>query len=216
MAQSAVQLPAHVEACRWFLSTLNEAPIPAVSADAASNYSETAALGYHLARGEVTGNAVATFMEGAAQLAGRTYFATGRAARFEIDGVALLGLSLGYMSQAANADDTTWFAQLLPQSVDALSSDPWQSSLVRAALAILMDTDWPKIDPVLAVSLRSALGQMSDERVLAAAWGATVSGLGETDPVRCAAFLGVFETCASALARLPVHNAGVAELIDIL
>lgn len=215
--QSLSELPAHISACCRFLSPWQNNVSGPADLNSPNSYSQTAAIGFQLTAGNAEDDLLAAFRQGASQLAGRTYFSSGRAARFEIDGVALLGLALGYHSLKAESTETEWLSSLLGKSIEALSGDPWQASLAQAAWTILSGSfNWTQIDATLAVSLRSALGQPSEEDEQTAAWQAVVAGIAETDPVRCAAFQGVFETCVSALARLPIRGAGIAELIEIL
>ena len=215
--QPLSELPVHVEACCKFISAWRGNAANGAVLSIPRSYQETAALGFQLASGGVEPGLANVFLESTSQLSGRTYFGTGRVARFEIDGVALLGIALGYRTLSRAKVETEWLSSLLNESIAALSDDPWQASLVRAATVVLSgDSDWTSVDPVLAVSLRAAFNEDSRSTDRSAAWQAVIDGIGETDPVRRAAHQRVFDVCAAALARLPVHGAGVSELIEIL
>lgn len=209
-------MPSHVAAFCLFISPWQK---ELSSADfhleqGTTEYQSCAANGFLL----ITGNDnKAAFLAGAEHLAGRTYFTGTRAARFEIDGVALLGVALGY--RAANADLVTskWLFALLEQAIKVLADDTWQVSLVKCAKAVLAATpDWSASDPVLTVSLRAVLGQTCTKAEQNVAWLSVLSDFDETDPARRASLQGVFEVCTLALSRLPVHGAGVPELIAVL
>ncbi|MGH1478964.1 MAG: hypothetical protein ACRBM6_09635 [Geminicoccales bacterium] len=207
-------LPAHVTALCEFISPWQCGDAGGEAIEANGTYQSTAAMGYALAAGK---GSESTFLTGAEQLAGRVYFTRGRAARFEIDGVALLGIALGYRTVSSTQDTVDWLMVLLDRAIDALASDPWQASLVCAAKAVLSEMpDWNACHPTLSVSLRAALGEDCAKPERDAAWQGVVAGIGESDPVRRAALQGVFDVCAAALARLPVNGAGLAELIEVL
>tara|TARA_R110000765_G_scaffold252568_2_gene353841 strand:+ start:10298 stop:11491 length:1194 start_codon:yes stop_codon:yes gene_type:complete len=210
-------LPSHVAAFCEFISPWMKASRLLVSPDSGGTYREVAALGYRLAEGARDLESLAKFSDGASLLAGRTFFAGGRALRFEIDGVALLGIALGYQAVKAPSSDTAWLRNCLNQSIAALSDDSWQFSLARAAQGVLSginsNTD---VDPVLTVSLNAAMGEETSQAERGSAWATVIADIDERDATRRAAFQGVYEACAAALARLPVHGAGVRELGELL
>jgi hypothetical protein len=63
-------------------------------------------------------------------LGGRVFFSAGRPLRFEVDGIALLGVALG-AAHAVHADDRKWLAPLLERSSAEVAADAWQLGLVR-------------------------------------------------------------------------------------
>jgi hypothetical protein len=91
-----------------------------------------AALGYGAASALLTPAEDDLLTKEIAHLSGREFFAPGRPLRFEVDGIALLGVSLGV---AAHAKDNghQWLKDLLARSTNDVSGDPWQLGLVRAA-----------------------------------------------------------------------------------
>ena len=64
-------------------------------AEDVQSYQQIAAAGYALARDPSRCGLVAAFKGAFEHLSGRTFFAGGRTPRFEVDGVALVGVALG-------------------------------------------------------------------------------------------------------------------------
>jgi hypothetical protein len=85
-------------------------------------------------------------------LGGRTFFPPGRTPRFEIDGIALLGVALG-AARLFQSDDIGCLTSLLVRSSDEIRSDCWQLGLVRLARRhALGDQDLRIAPPDLAVA----------------------------------------------------------------
>jgi hypothetical protein len=89
-----------------------------------------------------------------AHLGGRTFFAPGRAPRFEVDGIALLGVALG-AARLLPPDETKWLNTLLARSSEEVRSDIWQLGLVRLAQTVLGYQDLRIVPPDLAVAAAS-------------------------------------------------------------
>lgn len=211
------QLPVHVHAFCAFISPWQRHRADMIPTDTGVVYQDIAAKGYKLASSSRAPNLEEEFREGVAQLSGRTYFAPGRVPRFEIDGIAMLGIALGYQFTECAEDEAKWLVKCLRQSRDALNSDPWQSSLVRLGLQVLEGgDDFSGVDPAVIVCMKTIKSVPVIEGEYTAAWSAVISNIGEDDASKLAAFQGVYEACAGALARLPFHGAGVPELIEIL
>lgn len=207
------KIPHHVLAfCKFISPNLKSAALPDYVNGV--QYQQTAINGFYLACGQGGRD---EFLNGVEQLSGRSYFTSGRVERFAIDGIALLGVALGYRSLQPHDVDTSWFFDLIDKSIDALSDDNWQGSLAKAAKSLLLDMPLDDdVDAVLSVSIDSALGREISNDRRHRAWECVLRDLGDSDPSRRAAFQGVYEASVSALARLPVHGAGIPELVEVL
>lgn len=207
-------VPTHVLAfCRLVSPKLRTMTMPEVEAVSVP-YQQTAINGFNLALGidEAT-----EFLAGVEQLSGRSYFTGGKAERFAIDGVALLGVALGYRALKHRDVEKAWFCSLVEKSIEALRGDHWQSGLAYAALRVVQDKPFDDaMDDVLAVGIDTALGRQICKDRRAKAWQSVLENADDSDPSRKAAFQGVYEASVAALARLPVHGAGVSELIEVL
>jgi len=129
-------LPSHVAAFEaWALSRpdeLRSRVSDAISADGQQRHPEhIAAMGYAAAAGLLTDAEKALLTEDLTQLGGRAFFASGRPPRFEIDGVALLGIAMAV--KAIGPVDPRWIASLLSRSAQEVIGDDWQLGLVRGA-----------------------------------------------------------------------------------
>lgn len=207
-------VPPHVLAfCRLVSPKLRAAPAHETK-PVGVPYQQTAINGFNLTLGQ---DDETKFLDGVEHLSGRSYFTGGKAERFAIDGVALLGVALGYRALQHRDVDTSWFVELVAKSTDALGEDPWHGSFARAARLIVHDKPFDEeIDDVLSVSLDSALGRQVCKQRRARAWQSVLENAEDSDPSRRAAFQGVYEASVAALARLPVHGAGLSELVEVL
>lgn len=213
----SADLPSHVHACCAFLSPWLEVSAVSETDISGGTYRDVAAKGFALALDVGKDDLKASFFEGVQRLSGRTFFVPGRAPTFEVDGVALLGVAMGYVAANASQADHSWLRTCLDQSVGALRDDPWQRSLARAAQSALGVTIEPSgIDPILQVALSRRTANAVDDGLRQKAWASLVHDVDESDPTRRAALQGTFEVCAAALARLPIHGAGIVELVEIL
>ncbi|MCB9972641.1 MAG: hypothetical protein H6847_14115 [Hyphomonas sp.] len=213
----ADRLPVHIDACCRYLSPWPKPSCEIEGIESDGSYRRIAAIGFALAQNRQSETLKKAFIEGTQQLAGRVYFTLGRAPTIEVDGVALLGLAIGYNALAPSDADDGWLRVCLEQSVAALQNDRWQCSLAKSAQATLgVSSDKSDIDPVLRVALAERKGDVIEEELRKAAWRVLLENIDEPEPTRRAALQRTFEACASALARLPLHGAGVTELIEIL
>ena len=80
------------------------------------SYQQIATAGYALARDPTKADLVAGFIAAFEHLSGRTFFAEGRTPRFEVDGVALLGVALGASAAEIPEGDIGWLQSLLQRS----------------------------------------------------------------------------------------------------
>ena len=119
-------LPAHVRSlCCFFVRDLRPRLDEEVVAfcklnDQERTYELVACTGYALAAGVGTDEQKKVFTESVERLAGRRFFSTGRTPRFEIDGVALLGVALGLSAAGPNQVETKWLSDLLVKSEAAV------------------------------------------------------------------------------------------------
>ena len=146
-------------------------------------------------------------------MSGRTFFAEGRTPRFEVDGIALLGVALGASAAKIPEGGKEWFAGLLRRSAGTLQGDRWQCDLVEIARGII---DKKHEVSIKDMRLRTAFSETPPEDDRQAAWVEMIACCGNGDPVQVAVNRAVFEQCAASLAALPIVGAGVAELISIL
>lgn len=182
-----------------------------------TNYQDVAAIGFALGSGAQDTALIAAFNEGATQLSGRKYFTSGRAPRFEIDAYAMLGIAIGYWARKVSAVETRWLIDCLEHSIDHLKEDIWQYSLARSAHAVVdKGKDLKEIDPIIHIGIKAAMGISTTKEERTPAWRAMIENIGDQDVARVATYQSVYEVCAAALVRMPVHGAGVNELIDLL
>ena len=210
------ELPVHVSAFCTFVSPWLRKVEYIQSQDSSINYRDTAARGYRLAVSDGLADDVDKFIDEVQQLAGRKYFSDGRAPILEIDGIALLGISMGYKSVWNELNEVTWFIELLEASEEALKEDQWQRGLVQLAKCIVTNNTIACDDDILNVSVSTALGLNSNEESVQRAWAILIAEIGEQDLTKIAAFQSVFEVCAAVLERMSVNGAGLVELIEVL
>ena len=177
------------------------------------SYQQIAAAGYALARAPSRTGLVAGFKGAFEHLSGRTFFAEGRTPRFEVDGVALLGVALGASAGEIPEADIGWLHKLLRRSSEILQGDHWQHDVVEVARGIIDE----KHDlSIRDKRLRTAFSELLHEDERQAAWATMVACCGERDAVQIAVNRAVFERCAASLAAMPTAGTGVAGLISIL
>jgi len=149
-------------------------------------------------------------------LGGRAFFSPGRTPRFEIDGIALLGVSLG-SGHLLQPDDRAWLARLLERSSREVASDTWQLGLVRLARVAIGERDLRIVPPDLAVAAAArGLGStQSEDREQA--WKMAVELVPhDSGPARDAARLAVFEHEFSRLGQMNLGAASRDDLIKLL
>jgi len=152
-----------------------------------------AVLGYGEASGVLALENKARLNAEIAHISGRTFFAPNRPRRFEVDGIALLGVTLAATSSMDDKFD--WLKDLLDQSLIEGGGDPWHSGLINACLTVLGGRhSGSKITPVelsVALALRG-VGEMDDGDLALAAGQAALlerhSAGAELGAVRLAAF----------------------------
>ncbi len=185
--------------------------------DEMAAYPVVACLGYSIAADMATDGDLARFRQGFQHLSGRTFFAEGRVPRFEIDGFALLGVSLGIKRAHVPDPERNWIFDLLEKSAKVVPHDNWEYELVKAAQAVLGIVDWAAIlEELCRVAIQTALNIETDANDMQRAWASTVVLIGEKTQPKRAAGRAVFDTCMGALSRLPIHGAGLPELIHLL
>lgn len=180
-------------------------------------YQETAAIGYRIAAGDDDRSLKSMFLSDMEHYAGRTFFAEGRAVRFELDAVALLGVALGLRAAAISSDDCAWFVRLLRQSVEILDSDPRQRSLAIAGLALLKGSkELDATDPKIRAIFGPLCGRVADDDELQAAWKGVLDDALSGDAIEIAINRSVFDVCLSGLSSVSVKQAGLADLVTVL
>ena len=175
-----------------------------------------AALGYGAASGLLTPDEKRIFCDDAERLSGRAFFAAGRPLRFEIDGIALVGVSLG-LRELTSGSERKWLIDVLERSAKELDGDPWQSGLVRSAKSAMGATGYRIMPPDLAVAMADKGIGEHDADELAAAWDITVrlephnSGLAR-DAVR----LAVFEYVLACKGQIALTGPSRSDLVSLL
>lgn len=140
------QLPCHVAAFgAWIIADdlkLRARAMEATDLDPQMrNPDHVAALGYAAAAGSLSQSEQAILVDEIAHLQGRQFFSANRPMRFEIDGIALLGVALGIMyTSGMEGEAHAWLSSLLPRSCSELIGDPWQLGLVQCARVCLGET----------------------------------------------------------------------------
>ena len=209
------ELPPHVAAFCSYLIPGDRARLNEQASFSGENqsYQKIAAAGYALAREPSRAGLVAGFKSAFEHLSGRTFFAEGRTPRFEVDGIALLGVALGASAAQILDDGKEWFDELLRRSTGTLQGDRWQCDLVEIARGLI---DKRHEVAIKDMRLRTAFAESAPEDEHQAAWAEMIACCGNGDPVQVAVNRAVFEQCAASLAALPIVGAGVAGLISIL
>lgn len=123
------------------------------------------------------------FADGVAWLRERQYFVVGRAAGFEVNGLALFGVAIGLRETDARDGDgaITWLKLLLARSLQQHRSADWNEALIAAAAEVLGDHS---AAGAVAADLRVALAARgvlaADQPTRAAAWN-LIAGLTGSD-----------------------------------
>jgi len=141
------QLPLHVIAFVGWI-TGNEQKLRACADEVAGlaeqmrNPEHVAALGYAAASQMLLANQMPILLSEISHLQGRQFFVANRPLRFEIDGIALLGVALG-ITHGNSVDSAVrdWMRSLVQRSCSELSGDVWQVGLARAARVCLGEAD---------------------------------------------------------------------------
>jgi REase_DpnII-MboI len=157
-----------------------------------------------------------TLREEIEHLAGRSFFAAGRPPRFEVDGIALLGVALG--ARVVSEDSSKgWLSQLLERSAAEVTTDTWQLGLVRLARVALGEKGLRIMPPDLAVAASSrGLGEVNDGEQQQA-WKMTVELTSHTAcPGRDAVRLAVFESDLERLGQVRISTATREDLVKLL
>ena len=208
-------LPPHVAAfCSYLIPGDRDRLAEHASlAEDCQSYQAIAAAGYALAKDPSRAGLIVAFKGGFEHLSGRTFFAEGRTPRFEVDGVALLGVALGAKAAGITQANAGWLENLLGRSSRILQADGWQRDLVELAWGTLNPNHEMLIEDMRA---RIAFSATSSEEDRQTAWAGMIDCAGDREAVQVAVNRAVFEHCVGALASLPIAGAGVAGLISML
>lgn len=211
-------VPMHVRAfSAWLLDDtelLRALVADVVGAGQQRHIDHVAVLGYANASGLLSDDECALLREDIVHLAGRTYFVAGRTWRFELDGVALLGVALGALAQGPDAS-LDWLNNLLIRSSREMASDQWNLGFSSAALIVVGNTGSPVEPPELAVALASkGIGALPED--LNDAWiAATTLNRAETAD-RAAVRIATIDDLAVRSAQITPRAATRDDLIAIL
>jgi hypothetical protein len=217
--QSAGALPCHVGAfSAWLLS--QEQELRTCAGEAAAFHGQSrhphhvAALGYGVAANVLGEPEVKQLAADLVHLGGRTFFTPGRPPRFEIDGIALLGVALGI---ARTSSDGTWLDRLLDSTLIEVANDPWQFSLANAARLAMGRPATGSILPDLAVALAARGVGKVDDGAIAEAWRlAAAFAPHDSGPARDAVRLAVFDHVRARLAHIAIARMTREDLVSLL
>jgi len=175
-----------------------------------------AALGYGAKAGLLMAQSLQVLRDEVDHLGGRSFFAPGRPLRFEVDGIALLGVAFGAAS-VAKETDRSWLIRLLERSAQEVTSDVWQLGLVRLARVVLGEQGLRIVPADLAAAAFARGWGELQEGDREQAWKMAVefsphtSGAGR-DAVRLAVFGSEF----ARLGQISIANATRTDLVTLL
>ncbi len=214
-------LPCHVGSfCAWMIT--DDAKLRRHVDEALRFASEifhpeyVATLGYGAASGLLTPDEYDLLHEKLEHLSGRGFFAPKRTLRFEIDGIALLGVSLGTAKDKKESDGQ-WLREVLAQSETQLSSDLWQTGLIRAARLVVGEADLSVVPPDLAVAMSmKGIGSCNNADVTRG-WDMTARlEAHNSDPGRNAVRLALFDYVLARQGQIAIAGATRNDLISLL
>jgi hypothetical protein len=149
-------------------------------------------------------------------LGGRAFFSAGRPLRFEVDGVALLGVALG-AAHALQADERRWLGPLLERSSDEVAADEWQLGLVRLGRLAIGENNLRIVPSELAVAAAvRGLGDLRDDDRKEAWKMAVEFRPHNSGPGRDAVRLAVFQEEFDRLGQIHIASATKEDLILLL
>jgi len=160
------------------------------------------------------------FAEGVAWLRQRQYFIAGRAAGFEVNGLALFGVAIGLRATAdAGGEANAWLKGLLAQSLQQHRPADWNEAMIAAAAEMLGDRSAVgKIAADLRVALAARGVLTADAATRAEAWdliaGLTGSDDGMSRAATQAAALGFLVRESSTLRTGTSSIADVANVLS--
>lgn len=159
------------------------------------------------------------FADGIAWLRQRQYFIAGRAAGFEVNGLALFGVAIGLRATAdAGGEEIAWFKTLLTQSLKQHRAADWNETLVAAAAEVLGDQSAVgKIAADLRVAL-AARGVLTIEPTTPAeAWDVIAGLTGSDDGMsRAAAQAAALGFLVKESSTLRTGTSSVADIANVL
>ncbi len=160
------------------------------------------------------------FADGVAWLRQRQYFIAGRAAGFEVNGLALFGVAIGLRATAdAGGEAIAWLKGVLTQSLQQHRPADWNEALIAAAAEMLGDRSAVgKIAADLRVALAARGVLTAEPATRAEAWdliaGLTGSDDGMSRAATQAAALGFLVRESSALRTGTSSIADVANVLS--
>jgi hypothetical protein len=175
-----------------------------------------AAIGLGAAAGILNAGQFNILNEELDHLEGRAFFAAGRPRRFEVDGMALLGVALG--SKHANRPATeNWCKEILRKSLDELTGDVWHESLARLALIALGETNLTIRAPELSVVAASKGYGVSTQILDEQAWAAVAHQASyQPAPGRDAIRLAAFDIIYSRIGQVRLASPSRQDLISLM
>jgi hypothetical protein len=215
------KLPIHISA---FCSFMVKDYVPYIeerllinSENQESTYGYASYLGYLIAIGIIDDNLLNEFRSEITHLSGKTFFSSNRVARFEIDGVALLGVAAGLFSIECSSEEKQWFLELLSKSIETLENNKWEVSFAQGALELLSGKNWSSIsDSMLRVAIPYAMGEVPEASLRETAWSmASIIETKDDDVIRSVK-RSVFDYCVYFLSNLPINDVTTSEIVKLL
>lgn len=186
-------------------------------AGGAFQYGDAACLGFMFKFDHVPEDLTEAFREEVYNLSGKKYFSSAKAARFELDAIALLGVAIGMYWLSYTEDEKHWLTEILQTTLGKLNDDARSYGFAQAAMLILSGKDLNEIDdPLIKVSLMYSLGFAVSSEERQKAWENCVKVGVDDDAVSLCVKRAVFDHCAKALSCLPINGAGVRELVTVI
>jgi REase_DpnII-MboI len=214
-------MPCHVAAfAGWIIrdiDCLKSAVAEAVGFTGQARHPEhIAALGFGATAKQLSNADLQILREEVQHLGGRAFFSAGRPLRFEVDGIALLGVAFG-AAHAVQADDREWLEKLLERSSSEVATDAWQLGLMRLARLAIGERDLRIVPPDLAVAAAArGLGDVRDND-RENAWKMAVEFLPhDSGPGRDAARLAAFQSEFARLGQIHIASATREDLTALL
>ncbi|EMD9441692.1 hypothetical protein VXE32_005748 [Burkholderia cepacia] len=162
------------------------------------------------------------FISGVAWLRRRQYFVAGRAAGFEVNGLALLGVAIGLRATSESGADAAqaiaWLKNLLSQSLQQRRLVDWNESLIAASAEVLGDCyAMGKVVPDLRIALAARGILSADHSARASAWSLIAGLTGSDDGMsRAAAQAAALGFLVRESSTLRTGSSSVSDVANVL
>lgn len=214
-------MPSHLVGFSGWITKDNEL-LKAAIADAAGFTGQArhpehiATLGFGMSEGLLGESEIVSLNEDVRHLGGRTFFSPGRPLRFEVDGIALLGVSLAVRG-ALKEPVPTWLTDLLQRSFQETGLDEWHQGLVSLSRIVAGEQGLRVTPAELAVASAMKGLCSSTSSDADAAWKAALNLGGRSpDLGKIAVLLAVVESQFAHLEQVRIGSATREDLVLLL